>query len=86
MATPQSDPPDPDLLQPVNNAAFESGTPPGSEPLCEQDESSRVQELGTIQDHEEIEKALGRQADAMLVQQANDKDKKRLEKAEQSKQ
>ena len=48
-----------------------------------QDEATRIRQLAaTVRDQDDLEKDVGRQADQMLLKQADERDRKRLERTE----
>lgn len=51
--------------------------------LYDRDEEAQLADLGAgVRDQDDLEKAIGQQADALLLEQADERDKKRLEKTQ----
>ena len=61
----------------------DNGTEEGAE---DQDEASRLADLGAgVREQDDLERDIGRQADQLLLEQADERDKKRLEKTQKDK-
>lgn len=77
----QSPRPDDDPT-PNENAAEQ----PGTQNEEEKDEATQLAELATgVRDQDDLERDIGRQADKLLLEQADERDKKRLEKTQKDK-
>ncbi|KAK8192764.1 DNA repair protein rhp26 [Zalaria obscura] len=73
---------DQDLLEQPNEKAQEQGQDQTPQEFSEDaDEATRLASLAAgIRDQDDLERDIGRQADALLIEQADERDKKRLEK------
>ena len=70
---------------PIESIA-EDAVPGPSGSLDNQDEETQLASLGAgIRDQDDLERDIGRQADALLLEQADERDKKRLEKTQRDK-
>lgn len=80
-----------DPITSINTASHE--TRPESEdhksveePVEGHDEATRLKQLAaTVRDQDDLEKDVGRQADQMLLEQADERDLKRIERTEKEK-
>lgn len=80
--------PSPISLATAPNVKFETeDSPPASSAVLEeQDEETQLASLAAgIRDQDDLERSIGRQADALLLEQADERDKKRLERTQNHK-
>ncbi|KAK3715832.1 DNA repair protein rhp26 [Vermiconidia calcicola] len=66
--------------------ASKDPTPGPSSTTDEKDEAAQLADLGAgVRDQDDLERAIGQQADQLLLEQADERDKKRLEKTQKDK-
>ncbi|THC99223.1 hypothetical protein EYZ11_001311 [Aspergillus tanneri] len=74
------------MLQPSDPVKTEMSNTTDSDPLVSADETSRLRELqADVRDQDDLERDISRQADKLLMEQADERDKKRLERTNREK-